>query len=409
MSEYIIVTDSSADLTQDLVEELGISVLPLSFTIRGTTLEDHPDKRNMSSREFYQLLRDGEMSTTSAVNMQQYIDLLEPVLSEGKDVLILSFTSGLSNTCQASMMAAEELREKFPERRIEVVDTLCASAGQGMLVWYAGKKRLAGESRFRYGTLRVWGTIGYATGVQGAGLAMELLPGYAMFLLAAAACGLSLLGLLGVELQPPAVKGAEGREEKPRLRALLESPQFFLFLLAAFIFSGCSGVNMNYSPVLLTGMGVSTGIVGTVLSVSTVVEIPLFLFSHKFMDRLSGKVLTAACFVLAIGQFLVYGTAESPGVVMAVIVLLKAVTSTLYMMLTLKMVRCLVPAGLTTTGLAVVGAVNSLAGIVMQNICGWIAGEWGIGTMYLFLAGCCGAGLLLTMFLRVRNTETVFS
>lgn len=146
MNDYIIVTDSSADLTQELVEELELSVLPLSFTIRGTTLEDHPDKRNMSSKEFYQLLRDGEMSTTSAVNMQQYIDLLEPVLGEGKDVLILSFTSGLSNTCQASMMAAEELREKFPERKIEVVDTLCASAGQGLLVWCAGKKRLAGES-----------------------------------------------------------------------------------------------------------------------------------------------------------------------------------------------------------------------------------------------------------------------
>ncbi|WP_251449222.1 DegV family protein [Vermiculatibacterium agrestimuris] len=146
MSEYVIVTDSSADLTQELVEELELSVLPLSFTIRGTTLEDHPDKRNMSSKEFYQLLRDGEMSTTSAVNMQQYIDLLEPVLTEGKDVLILSFTSGLSNTCQASMMAASELREKFPERKIEVVDTLCASAGQGLLVWCAGKKRLAGES-----------------------------------------------------------------------------------------------------------------------------------------------------------------------------------------------------------------------------------------------------------------------
>lgn len=146
MSEYIIVTDSSADLTQELVEELELRVLPLSFTVRGTTLEDHPDKRNMSSKEFYQLLRDGEMSTTSAVNMQQYIDLLEPILAGGTDVLILSFTSGLSNTCQASMMAAAELREKFPERKIQVVDTLCASAGQGMLVWYAGKKRLAGES-----------------------------------------------------------------------------------------------------------------------------------------------------------------------------------------------------------------------------------------------------------------------
>lgn len=146
MSEYILVTDSSADLTQELVEELDIKVLPLSFTIRGTALEDHPDKRNMSSREFYQLLRDGEMATTNAVNIGQYEELLTPFLESGKDVLILSFSSGLSATCQSSMMAAEELRGKYPDRKIEVVDTLCASAGQGMLVWYAGKKRLAGES-----------------------------------------------------------------------------------------------------------------------------------------------------------------------------------------------------------------------------------------------------------------------
>ena len=100
----------------------------------------------MSSKEFYQLLRDGEMSTTSAVNMQQYIDLLEPILEAGKDALILSFTSGLSNTCQASMMAASELREKFPERKIEVVDTMCGSAGHGLLVWCAGIMMLSGES-----------------------------------------------------------------------------------------------------------------------------------------------------------------------------------------------------------------------------------------------------------------------
>lgn len=146
MSEYVIVTDSAGDLSLELVEKLDIRVLPLSFTIRGTTLEDLPDKRNMSSEEFYRLLREGETSTTSAVNMQQYIDLLEPELEAGKDALIISFSSALSNTCNASRLAAEELREKFPARKIEVVDTLSASVGQALLVWSAAKMHQAGES-----------------------------------------------------------------------------------------------------------------------------------------------------------------------------------------------------------------------------------------------------------------------
>jgi len=146
MSEYIILTDSSCDLSQELVEEMDLNVLPLSFLIRNTTLKDYPDHRDMSSKEFYQLIREGEMPTTSAVNTQQYVDFLTPVLASGKDVLILSFSSGLSATYQSSAIAAAELRGQFPERKIYVVDTLCASAGQGMIVWYAAKKRLAGES-----------------------------------------------------------------------------------------------------------------------------------------------------------------------------------------------------------------------------------------------------------------------
>lgn len=146
MSEYVIVTDSSADLTAEMVEELDISVLPLSFIIRGTTLKDYPDNRDMSPEEFYRLIREGELPTTSAVNMQEYVDHLTPILEAGKDVLVLAFSSGLSATCQSANLAAGELREKFPERKIYVVDTLCASMGQGLLVWYAARKRLAGES-----------------------------------------------------------------------------------------------------------------------------------------------------------------------------------------------------------------------------------------------------------------------
>lgn len=145
MSEYVIVTDSSADLAGSMVEELDISVLPLSFILRGTTLKNYPDNRDMPPEEFYRLIREGEMPTTSAVNMQEYVDFLTPILESGKDVLVLAFSSGLSATCQSANLATDELREKFPERKIYVVDTLCASLGQGLLVWYAAKKRLAGE------------------------------------------------------------------------------------------------------------------------------------------------------------------------------------------------------------------------------------------------------------------------
>ena len=146
MSNYVIVTDSSADLSQELTKELEISVLPLSFHLEGRTYKDYPDNRDMSPKDFYNKIREGAMPTTSAVNPEQYIEYLIPILEGGQDVLILAFSSGLSTTCQSAEIAAEELAGQFPQRKIFVVDTLCASLGQGLLCWYAGKKRLAGES-----------------------------------------------------------------------------------------------------------------------------------------------------------------------------------------------------------------------------------------------------------------------
>ena len=271
-------------------------------------------------------------------------------------------------------------------------------------------ERVAGNSSYRYGVLRVWGTLGYAAGAQGAGLAIERLPGPALFVLVAGACLITLIGLAGVELRPqaPAAENAQAEKKGPKLSALAGNPQFFLFLGAAALFAGCSGVNINYSPVLLTTIGVPTGMVGTVLFFSTLVEVPLILFSHKFMDRLGGKTLTAICFVLAIAQYLVYGLVLSPAGVVAVMIGIKAIASTLYMMLCLKMVRCLLPGGLTTTGLAVVASVTNLSQLLLQNLGGWVASASGIRAMYLGMAILCGAGLALTGFLQVKNEEKVF-
>ena len=146
MSEYVLITDSSADLSQEMVQELGVTVLPLSFTIQGKTYRNYPDNREMDLPLFYDMLRAGELATTSAVNVAEYTQAVEPILQEGKDVLILAFSSGLSSTYQASVLAAGELREKYPDRKIYTVDTLCASLGQGLLVYLAVQEQRKGRS-----------------------------------------------------------------------------------------------------------------------------------------------------------------------------------------------------------------------------------------------------------------------
>jgi DegV family protein with EDD domain len=143
---FVLLTDSSADLSAEMVRELDIQVLPLTFTLNETNYCNYPDNRDMDPHLFYEKLRAGEVATTAAVNMAQYTEMLEPLLQAGKDVLVLAFSSGLSATFQSSRLAVEELLEKYPSRRLYTVDTLCASMGQGLLVYLAARKRQEGAS-----------------------------------------------------------------------------------------------------------------------------------------------------------------------------------------------------------------------------------------------------------------------
>ena len=146
MSEFIIVTDSSADLDTGMARELDVQVLPLGFVLEDHTYYNYPDNREMDPHVFYDRLRRGEVATTNAVNVAQYTETLEPLLQAGQDVLVLAFSSGLSTTYNSSAIAVEELSAKYPERKLYTVDTLCASLGQGLLVWYAAQQRNKGWS-----------------------------------------------------------------------------------------------------------------------------------------------------------------------------------------------------------------------------------------------------------------------
>ncbi len=142
MNEYILMTDTGCDLSCEMIEALGLHVIELELNIDGDTT----NQKNIDVKEFYALLRSGKKATTAAVGIDRFINEMEPCLSEGKDVLYLGFSSGLSGTYNAGFVAVSELLEKYPDRKIYTVDTLAASMGQGLLVYLAAKKKEAGAT-----------------------------------------------------------------------------------------------------------------------------------------------------------------------------------------------------------------------------------------------------------------------
>ena len=146
MRDYVILTDSCVDMSEQEVRESGVLVLPLTFTMDGVNRRDTPDHAEMSLKEFYDNIRAGKQCTTAAVNMEDYLAVMRPVLDAGKDILCIAFSSALSMTYQSACMAAQELRGEYPAAKIVVIDSLSASRGQAMLVYHAAKEKQKGKT-----------------------------------------------------------------------------------------------------------------------------------------------------------------------------------------------------------------------------------------------------------------------
>lgn len=143
MRDYLITVNSTVDLPKEWLEERDVPVIPLRYTMDGHTYED---MNGLSAKEFFTKLREGIMAVTSQVNPDEAKAALEPFLKEGKDILHLGFSSALSGTCNSMMIAAEELREEYPEAKIIVIDTLSACMGEGILLHKALRQKQAGRS-----------------------------------------------------------------------------------------------------------------------------------------------------------------------------------------------------------------------------------------------------------------------
>lgn len=143
MNNYRIVTDSASDMGEHL-KDWGVASVSLTLKFDG---EDTVQKNDeVEPVAFYNRMREGGVAKTSAVNPEGFIEVFEPILAAGDDILYIGFSSGLSTTCNSGRIAAENLMEKYPERKITVIDSLSASAGFGMLVYLAVKKKNEGAT-----------------------------------------------------------------------------------------------------------------------------------------------------------------------------------------------------------------------------------------------------------------------
>ena len=143
-ASYVMITDSACDILPEKLKEWDVELirLPYLFTDDG---KEHLDQ-DQPMHEFYNEMREGRVAKTSGINEDTFQNVFASFLEAGKDILYLAFSSGLSVTCENAKKVAAQLSEQYPDRRIRVVDSLCASAGQGLFVYLAVKNRDKGMS-----------------------------------------------------------------------------------------------------------------------------------------------------------------------------------------------------------------------------------------------------------------------
>lgn len=146
LRDYCIMTDSCCDLSDQLVKELQLTVLPLSFCLEGREYFNYPDNRDMDPKDFYNRVRAGSLGTTSAIGAGVFEASMTQLVESGMDVLCISFSSGLSTTYQSAAIAAEDVMAAHPGSKVLVVDSLSASLGQGMLVYLAALEKAKGRT-----------------------------------------------------------------------------------------------------------------------------------------------------------------------------------------------------------------------------------------------------------------------
>lgn len=230
-------------------------------------------------------------------------------------------------------------------------------------------EKIASSSPYQYGKIRIWGTIGYATGSWLAGMIYQLISPSAIFICFIITMILCIIGLLGT--QTPSELG-QNNEEKTKTSTLFHNYKYLYYLIIAAIFQGITNMANTYIPAMFQNDGLKVSLVSTILSFAVLCEAPLVLFSHKFMDKLTNKRLLIIAYSMITIQFLCYALNVWLPLKVIITLITKHPSGMLSIMINLKIVSTLVPKEHQITALAFVQTLRNLSSIIFQNIAGQI-------------------------------------
>ena len=230
-------------------------------------------------------------------------------------------------------------------------------------------EKIASSSPYQYGKIRIWGTIGYATGSWLAGMIYQLISPSAIFICFIITMILCIIVLLGT--QTPSELG-QNNEEKTKTSTLFHNYKYLYYLIIAAIFQGITNMANTYIPAMFQNDGLKVSLVSTILSFAVLCEAPLVLFSHKFMDKLTNKRLLIIAYSMITIQFLCYALNVWLPLKVIITLITKHPSGMLFIMINLKIVSTLVPKEHQITALAFVQTLRNLSSIIFQNIAGQI-------------------------------------
>lgn len=230
-------------------------------------------------------------------------------------------------------------------------------------------EKIASSSPYQYGKIRIWGTIGYATGSWLAGMIYQLISPSAIFICFIITMILCIIGLLGTKT--PSELG-QNNEEKTKTSTLFHNYKYLYYLIIAAIFQGITNMANTYIPAMFQNDGLKVSLVSTILSFAVLCEAPLVLFSHKFMDKLTNKRLLIIAYSMITIQFLCYALNVWLPLKVIITLITKHPSGMLFIMINLKIVSTLVPKEHQITALAFVQTLRNLSSIIFQNIAGQI-------------------------------------